>query len=290
MSGERHPGGYLERFYRCGDGLRLYYRDYGDAMWPSTPVVCLGGLTRNSKDFHPLARRLAGVGRRVLAPDYRGRGRSAYDPDWRRYHPRTYVEDVRHLLVANNLHRVVIIGTSLGGIVATAMAVAMPTVLAGVVLNDIGPEINPAAIVPIVEYLKAMPPLHDWAEAAERLRRFFPDLPAHDEESWIKLAKITYREDKDGLLRPDFDPAIVKPLLKGSADAGELWSLFRAIRAIPALAVRGELSTLLTEETLRRMAAALPLLATCTVPGVGHAPALTEPQAVVAIDAFLARF
>nr|WP_300500421.1 alpha/beta fold hydrolase [uncultured Rhodococcus sp.] len=142
-------GGYRERWLTAQDGLKLYFRDYqppggvtgGGPAASATPVLCLPGVSRNSKDFAPLAQRLS-QGRRVICPDYRGRGRSQYDPDWSHYHPPVYVDDIRHLLCALGVHRVHVIGTSLGGILAMVMAVAMPGTVAGAVLNDIGPEIE----------------------------------------------------------------------------------------------------------------------------------------------------
>src|SRR5690606_33321847 len=135
--------GFREHQYGAGDGLRLYYRAYGDPDSPALPVLCLSGLTRNSRDFHHLAGRLA-AGRRVICPDYRGRGCSARDPDWRSYPPRVYVDDILHLVVAANLHRFIVFGGWMGGLLAMGLAAARPTGLAGVVLNDVGPEINVA--------------------------------------------------------------------------------------------------------------------------------------------------
>lgn len=280
---------FRERHYRSQEGLKLYFRDYGDPVWKRTPVVCLGGVTRNSKDFDRLAPRLAATGRRVVCPDYRGRGRSAYDPDWRRYNPRSYIQDVRHLLIALNLHRVVVIGTSLGGILATGLAAASPTALAGVVLNDVGPVLDRDGLKPIVEYMKDDRPLADWPSVVQRLRTVAPGFPARTDEEWMRIARATYREDADGWLRFDWDPDVVKPMQVEKVRKVDLWPLFRALRRLPVAVVRGGESTLLSEDTLRRMADALPTMAATTVPGVGHAPSLDEPESVEAIDALLAR-
>src|SRR5262249_34199486 len=134
------------------DGLRLYFRDYGDPASERTPVLCLTGLTRNSADFHEVALRVAGE-RRVLAPDYRGRGRSAYDPDWRNYEPRIYVNDAAHLLAATGVERAVVIGTSLGGLLAMGLSVLRPTMVAGIVLNDIGPGLVGSGLARIMDYV-----------------------------------------------------------------------------------------------------------------------------------------
>ena len=130
---------YREATVSAQDGLALYYRDYGDALASKTPVLCLPGLTRNSADFAELAARLS-RGRRVLCPDYRGRGRSAYDSNWRNYDPYVYINDISHLLAATGIGRAVIVGTSMGGLLAMGLAVLRPTLVAGAVLNDIGPN------------------------------------------------------------------------------------------------------------------------------------------------------
>src|SRR5262249_571120 len=136
--------GFRACYYRSQDGLKLYYREYGDAAADEErlPVLCLPGLTRNSRDFHDLALRLAPQ-RRVPAPGHRGRGKSAWDPDWRNYRPEMYLSDVFDLLAVADAPRVVVVGTSMGGLLAIGLTAYRPTCLAGVVLNDIGPELKP---------------------------------------------------------------------------------------------------------------------------------------------------
>ena len=281
-------GGYRERAYAAEDGLRLYYRDYGDPLSAATAVLCLPGLTRNSKDFHGLALWMSRQ-RRVICPDYRGRGRSQYDPRWRRYQPATYINDLRHLLAVANLHRVVVIGTSLGGILAASMAVAMPCALAGAVLNDIGPVVERAGISRIIEFIGDERPQPDWDAAARYLRDTLPFLPADDAEGWLEIAHGTYRECEDGLLRFDWDPALVKPLLETRGEVGEFWPLFGALGDRPKLALRGELSDVLSAHTFEQMADRMPGLVRITVPGVGHVPALKDTATREAIGALLAR-
>src|SRR5215469_9759579 len=142
--------GFRDGFFTSQDGLRLYYRDYGDPLAARTPVLCLSGLARNSVDFDHVASRLA-KDRRVICPDYRGRGRSAYDDDWRRYEPRTYVMDILDLLALTGIGRAVVIGTSLGGLLGMGLAALQPTLIAGLVLNDIGPELVPSGLARIVD-------------------------------------------------------------------------------------------------------------------------------------------
>ncbi|MFQ5783467.1 MAG: alpha/beta fold hydrolase [Alphaproteobacteria bacterium] len=278
---------YRERRFTAQDGLSLYYRDHGDALSPHTPVVCLAGLTRNSRDFEVLAPRLARK-RRVLCLDYRGRGRSDHDPDWRRYTPAVYSGDVSDLLSAAGLHRVVVVGTSLGGLVAMMLAVARPTALAGVVLNDIGPDIDAAGLARIAAYVRAHAQQADWPSAVAFLRKSVVNRYLASDEDWLRIARRTWREEADGRLRSDFDPAIAKAFGRAPDAGPDSWRLFGALRRVPALAIRGGESDILSAATVERMAGVKPDLARITVAGVGHAPLLEEPECLSAIDDFLA--
>lgn len=286
--------GFRDGWLTSQDGLRLYYRDYlgppSPSMNPATPVLCLPGVTRNSKDFAPLAERLSSR-RRVICPDFRGRGRSDYDPDWKNYIPTVYAGDIRHLLVSLGLHRVHVIGTSLGGIVAMVMAVATPGVLAGVVLNDIGPEIGMAGLGGISDYMKDDTPLTGWDAAADHVRdAYLPNLPKGTPEDWMAIAKNTYRENPEGLLVHDWDWSIVRSFEKAlSGRKIDLWPLFRALGRVPVLCVRGALSGILSERTLDRMIEAMPAMAHVTVDDCGHPPRLSEANVLEALDAHLAR-
>ena len=289
-------GGYRERWLPAQDGLKLYFRDYlppggvtgGGPAASATPVLCLPGVSRNSKDFAPLAQRLS-QGRRVICPDYRGRGRSQYDPDWRHYHPPVYVDDIRHLLCALGVHRVHVIGTSLGGILAMVMAVAMPGTVAGAVLNDIGPEIDISGLAKIIDYLSDDTPLPDWDAVVGRLRETFPDLPARSPEDWLTIARNTYKDSPGGGLVHDWDHAIVNQFAKALGGKVSLWPLFKALERVPVLTVRGALSNILSGKTLRRMAETLPGMAQVTVEDCGHPPSLTEANVLEALDVHLAR-
>lgn len=281
--------GYRENHLSAQDGLRLYWRDYGDPLSPGVPVLCLTGLTRNSKDYHDLACRLA-PGRRVLCPDYRGRGRSQYDANPRNYDPRIYLQDIRHLLTAANVHRCVVVGTSLGGILAMALSVLMPAVVAGAVLNDIGPEVERGGLARIIAYIGRDRPQPDWPAATAELRRMFPNLSFKTEAGWAKLTRNTYRQAADGLLHFDWDVRLVEGVKRMAAGAmPDLWPLFLGLSEVPVLAVRGGASDVLTAAAFDRMAAAMPRLARVEVPGCGHAPALDEDEVVPAIDALLER-
>ncbi len=280
---------YLERTFTSQDNLAIYYREYGDAASTRTPLLCLAGLTRNSKDFHALALRYA-PRRRVLAMDYRGRGRSAYDPDWRNYRAQVYIRDIVHLLAATNAHPVIVIGTSLGGLLAMGLAVAQPTALAAVVLNDVGPEIDPAGIARIKGYLGQHSGLADWEAATARLREIYgPALPGLTDARWAELARAHFREGAGGAPELDYDPEISRPFSQAGAADLEAWPLFGALERVPTMVIRGALSDILSEATLARMIETKPDLVSIGVPDRGHAPLLDEPECLAALDDFIAR-
>ncbi|WP_162913357.1 alpha/beta fold hydrolase [Rhodospirillaceae bacterium SYSU D60014] len=286
MTEQTEPGEFRERHYRSQDGLRLYFRDYGDPLSPRHPVLCLSGLTRNAADFHDFATRLART-RRVICPDYRGRGRSAYDQNWRNYEPKTYINDIAHLLALCNIHSVVVVGASLGGLLAMGLAVARPTTLAGIVLNDVGPDIQGDGLVRILNYIGHDAPQPDWDTAVAHLKVLFPHAPPDTPAKWLRFARATFREGEDGLLHFNWDPALARPLRRSHRARPDLWPLFGALRPFPVLALRGELSDVLAPDTFERMGREHPDLIRITVPKVGHVPLLDEPPACEAIDGFL---
>ena len=277
---------YGARYFESDDGLVLFYRDYA-ADRPGTPVLCLPGLTRNSRDFEDLAPHIC-VTRRVLAPDLRGRGFSARDPDWRNYHPATYVRDVFTLLDHAGIGRVIVIGTSLGGIIAMGMAAREPARLAGVVLNDIGPEIAPAGLARISAYTGRLPPVRSWEEAVAQTREIYGQWwPGLTDRQWLTMARRAYREGEDGIPRLDIDPAIGTALREAGPQRGNPWAAFDALRDMPTLVLRGACSDVLSEETLAKMRQRKPDLVTVTVADRGHVPLLNEPESLDAIDQFV---
>ncbi len=280
---------FAEKFFRSRDGLQLYFRDYdGDAR--KAPVLCLHGLTRNSRDFAALAGHIA-PSRRVLVPDQRGRGRSQYDATWLNYHPGTYVDDMWTLLGELSIERVIVIGTSLGGLMAMLMAAMRPQMLASVVLNDIGPEIDPAGVARIQSYVGRLPPVRTWDDAAAQMKTVFGvALPDYDEQRWRELARNSFDEGDDGVPRLAADPRIgdaARSIPPPPGAVQGMWLAFGQLRDIPALALRGAHSDLLSAATLERMQREVPDLVAVTVPNRGHAPQLDEPQSLRAIDAFL---
>jgi pimeloyl-ACP methyl ester carboxylesterase len=280
---------YCERHLSAQDGLQLYYRDYGDRLSPRLPLLCLTGLTRNCQDYADLAARFAAT-RRVICPDYRGRGRSAYDADWRNYDPMIYLGDIGHILMANDIDRVVVVGTSLGGLLVMGFAVLRPTSIAAAVINDIGPDVDPGGLDRIIDFIGIDRPQPDWPSAVAMLRKTLPRLAIRDAQWWERFARATYREGADDALHFDWDIAIAEKLKRSAGNIQDLWPLFRALRDIPTLAVRGGISDVLSEDGLRRMIDAKPDLVAVTVPGIGHTPTLDEPEIKGVLDDFIARF
>ena len=290
---ERPPAasGFRERWISTQDNRSLYVREYGPRAGGRTPLLCLPGLTRNCRDFHDLALHLAGE-RRVVCPDLRGRGRSARETDWRNYRPETLLGDVMHLMAATDLHPAVIIGTSLGGILAMGVAVMRPRALAGVILNDTGPKMEPEGTRFIAAYIAENKAQPSWEAAAHYVRELVGQTWDKDDATWLRIARQSYSEGPDGKLYLDYDPAIARPLrdtMKGGKPSFDLWQLYGGLRHVPALLLRGEHSIVLTDETVAEMIRAKPDLTSVTVAGVGHAPLLDEPEALRAIDAFLSQ-
>lgn len=286
MSATQHTDGY----YSSADGLKLYFRDYpGPAAAGLDPLLCLPGLTRNSRDFDEVAALLCRRWR-VLTTDLRGRGHSEHDPDRGHYHPAQYVDDVFALLEHLSLTRVAVIGTSLGGWMAMLMAHRRPAALSAVVLNDIGPELDPAGLARVATSAGLLPAVADWDGAVAELRRHtelvFPDWSA---ERWMAFARKLYEPAADGGLDVRLDRNVGVALREGRSGLREdPWMLFGALAPIPTLLVHGALSDILTAPIIRRMQAAKPDLAVVTVPNRGHAPNLDEPEAIDAIESFLA--
>ena len=282
---------YQERRWQSRDDLILYARDYPAAEGPvRLPVVCLHGLTRNSKDFEEVAPWLAAQGRRVIVPDTRGRGLSGRDPEPGQYVPKTYAQDVLELMDGLGIARAVFVGTSMGGIVTMALAALRSTSVAAAVLNDVGPAVDPAGVARIMGYAGRKAETATWDEATDYVRRInAAAFPANDDEDWRRFARRTFR-DAGGKPELDYDPAIMIPLAQGRYKAPALlaWYLFRRLaRRRPILVVRGGLSDLLSPAILQRMRRHAPGLQYVEVPNVGHAPMLTEREAARGLKAFL---
>lgn len=283
---------FVDREWTAADGVRLYARDYAPAGGRCRlPVICLHGLTRNSKDFEEIAPRIAKGGRRVIVPDVRGRGRSASDPHPERYQPRTYARDILVLMDELGIRSAVFIGTSMGGLIMMALAAFRPGAVAAAILNDVGPEVGKAGIERILSYAGKAAPIESWDDAVDYVRRTNGvAFPAYGDSDWLAFARRTFR-DNAGLPVLDYDPAIAVPLSKGPPRTRSIVAAFlfkRLARRRPTMLVRGSLSDVTTAEIAAKMQRMAPLLQVVDVPEVGHAPTLTEPVAAKAIDDFLA--
>jgi pimeloyl-ACP methyl ester carboxylesterase len=283
---------FTDRSWTSADGLALHARDYAPSSGPARlPVLCLPGLTRNAVDFEDLAPWIAGRGRRVLAVDFRGRGGSAWDPQPMNYVPPSYAADVLALLDATGIGRALIVGTSLGGIVAMALASLRPAAIAGAVLNDVGPSLNPEALRRIGAYTGQDPNVKDWAEAAAYARKINGEaFPAYGSVKWDGFARHLFVEGPGGRPRLAYDPEIIAPIraVGPGALAPDITPLFLALAAgRPLLLVRGGISDLLDPPRVAQMRALAPHMAYAEAPGVGHAPMLDEPEAREAIATFL---
>ncbi len=282
---------YREHIIYSADALSLYVRDYritADSDQIGV-VLCLGGLTRNSKDFHRLALRLQANGYRVICPDYRGRGLSAYDRHWANYQPVTYLNDIRHIITALDIGHFVVVGTSLGGVLAMVLGVTMPASLRGVLLNDVCPDIPYLGLRPVLDFMAKTQPLQTWDQAIAKLQQTFPDYPASTADDWDYIARCTYKKRDDGMLVYDWDPAIARPLRNPTPGQERvLWAYFASLRSVPVAVLRAELSPFISEPGWQRMARIIPHIRRATVSGVGHAPALTEQTSTGLTDAWLA--
>jgi pimeloyl-ACP methyl ester carboxylesterase len=274
------------RTYQSHDGLELFYRDYNDAT-PGTPVICLPGLTRNSRDFIHVAEHI-GERRRVIAPDFRGRGFSARDKNWKNYHPGTYVTDTWTLLDELGIEHVIVLGTSLGGLCAMAMSAMNAERLAAVIMNDVGPEINPAGLARIQSYVGKQVPPTNWDEAADQAFEAYGDtLPGLPRAYWERMAWRAYREDAEGVPVLDYDQNIGRAIREVGAQVTDPWDFFEALSAVPTTLLWGENSDILTRDIVDKMLARNPGLELVPVANRGHAPQLDEPECLAAIDAVL---
>ena len=276
---------FIDVFYQSDDGLRLYARDYPSAVTSAPVILCLPGLTRNSKDFATLANTLQQT-HRVICPDQRGRGRSARDTDAANYRPDQYALDMFSLLNVLQINEVVIIGTSLGGLMAILMIASDPARIKAAVLNDVGPEVDPRGVARITRYVGKTAPANNWEEAVQQTASInaaaFPDF---NHVEWQTMTRDLYVQvGRVPVL--DYDPAIAHGLATGSA-APNLWPLFDAVGDKPMLVIRGQDSDILSVETLAEMSRRLPHLTSLNIARRGHAPTLTEPEAHKAICQFL---
>jgi pimeloyl-ACP methyl ester carboxylesterase len=282
---------YEDGWWLTTDGLKLHYRDYPGGADGRPPILCIPGLTRNARDFESVAERLSPEWR-VICVDLRGRGESPQSLDSASYAPPVYVLDIGALYVALGLSKTVLLGTSLGGLIAMAMALTTPERLAGVLLNDIGPVIDPIGLSRIRGYVGKSASWPTWLHAARGIAEAERDaFPRYVVEDWLRVAKRRCRLTSAGRVVFDYDMRIGEPIREAPADAPapDLWPAFSALRGRPIALLRGARSDLLTQAAAEEMARRLSSLEWAVVPDVGHAPSLEEPESVAVIDRLLER-
>jgi pimeloyl-ACP methyl ester carboxylesterase len=286
MSSKIARAGYEDRYITVRDGLRLHYRDYPGAD-DKPPILCLHGLTRNSRDWAEFADRYS-PRFRVLALEFRGRAGSDYDPVPQRYNPLTYAGDVVELLDQLGIAQAIFVGTSLGGLVTMTIAATVPQRIYATILNDIGPDVDAGGVDRILTYVGKDRRFKDWDEATDAIAaNYGSSFDRYTHEDWVKMAKRNCRED-GGEICFDYDMAIAEPFkTSGPTPHVDLWPFFEVLAQKPLLVVRGAKSDLLTPSTAAKMKEVAPRMKLAVIPGVGHAPELNEPEAIAAIDDFL---
>lgn len=280
-----------DRYWESADGLRLHYRDYpASGRGPATkaPLICLAGLTRNARDFEPVAELIGGK-RRMIAIDFRGRGESGYAKDPMSYVPLTYMQDVDLLLRELDLKGFVLLGTSLGGLVSMLLAATWAKAVKGVILNDVGPEIGAKGLERIRSYVGQGRSFETWMHAARATAEAQGDIyPDYSIDDWLRMAKRTCKLGSNGRISLDYDMKISEPFRLPGGEAGvDLWPAFDALADTPLLVLRGEKSDILEKAGATKMLKKHKGAKLVTVPGVGHAPSLDEPEAQDAIRGFL---
>jgi pimeloyl-ACP methyl ester carboxylesterase len=278
------------RFTAASDGLALHALDYGNAHAHRLPVVCLPGLSRTAEDFTPLADALSKE-RRVLALDLRGRGLSGYDRDPKNYKIAVETDDVITVMSALAVGPAIFVGTSRGGLVTMTLATKRADLLAGVVLNDIGPVVDTSGVMRIKSYVGKLRQPASFEEGADILRDIsddqFPNLTAGD---WLDAAKRAWREDGEEFV-VTYDPALTHTLETVSPDKPfpTLWKEFDAMAQVPLMVVHGANSDILSDATVTAMEVRRPDMEIVTVPDQGHAPLLADGRTIAAIAAFAAK-
>jgi len=280
---------WVHGYWLSDDGLRLHYRDYeGSDRRP--PIICIPGLTRNARDFEGVADRLAGDWR-LICVELRGRGESGYSRNPMSYVPHVYLNDLETLLAALELRRFVLFGTSLGGMLTMLLALRDHERIAGAVINDIGPVLDARGVARIRSVVGRAQSWPTWLHAARHYAEIQHDIhPKWKLDQWLVHAKRVCRLNANGRIILDYDMRIAEPF-KAAPESAQvaLWDAFDALKAVPTLLVRGARSDILAVETMKQMVERDPTLETVTVPNVGHAPTLEEPEVVEAINRLLER-
>jgi pimeloyl-ACP methyl ester carboxylesterase len=284
--------GFASVFVTAPDGLRLHVRSYGSRVACALPVVCLPGLARTAADLHALAAAMAAdpaKPRLVLALDYRGHGQSEYDRNPDNYTLPVSLADLSTVLIALETAPAIFLGTSYGGLLAMMLAAWRPTAIAGVILNDIGPVIEPQGWVRIKGYVGKLPVPRNFEEGGDILRWWFDaQFPKLAPQDWIAFAQSTWRQH-GGRLVPDYDPKLARTLQGADLQRlPTLWNHFDALARVPLMIIRGARSDMLASTTLQAMVSRRDALEVVVVPDQGHPPFLVEPNLIRRITDFVA--
>ncbi|MAR79272.1 MAG: hypothetical protein CMM18_03475 [Rhodospirillaceae bacterium] len=276
---------FKEKYIRTQDGLRLYLRDYNEYSLKNTPIICLPGLTRNSKDFHNFAK-IIYKSRRVISIDMRGRGKSSFDSNAANYwKPAVYMNDIFSITAALNIHNGIFVGTSLGGLMAMQVALVRPSCVLGIILNDIGPDLPINGVKTIHSNLNKLLKFKNWEEA----KNYYQDKynfhhPNFSSNQWLQQTKNTFKSENN-LIVSDYDIKILSEAINTS-QSNDLWKLYSAIKNIPTVCIRGKLSDILLEKTFNKMKKEKKDLIQITVENCGHNPQLDEPEVIYTLDNF----
>ncbi|WP_339632661.1 alpha/beta hydrolase [uncultured Sneathiella sp.] len=282
---------FAEKYYQSQDNLNLYYREYGSEE-DACPLLCLSGLTRNSADFHSFSERYS-KNRKVYALDYRGRGKSDRDADYKNYNPQVYLGDIYSFLTSVGIERALFVGTSLGGLMTMAMAGFAKNFIAGAILNDVGPEVDKSGSARILDYVGKDVRFSSLEEAAAKQKEqyigAYPDL---SDEDWLGQANTTFSYDqtaKNYCLNYDLNLSKALAEQLNSNEPVDLWPFFKALGDIPTLAIRGALSDVLSDTVFMRMKSENPNMETVVLKNRGHVPLLNEPELLPVLDKFIDR-
>lgn len=282
-------------FCQSADGLKLHAKVIGPDSSTALPVLCLPGLTRTADDFDDIACAIAtspAAPRKVVSVDYRGRGLSDYDADPAKYAVPVELGDVLAIAASLGISRAILLGTSRGGLISMAMAAAQPKLLAGVILNDIGPALEIGGLMKIKGYIADPPPRQTWDEAARGLKELFGTVfPSLTDDEWMAWARRAFREKASGGLERSYDLKLSHTLdgLDPANPLPQVWELFDAMAGVPLMLIHGALSDLLSRQGVQDMIARRPDIDLVTVPDQGHAPLLADKATMDRIVAFCAR-
>ncbi len=276
---------YQEKYIRSQDGLKIYLRDYNQYNLKNIPIICLPGMTRNSKDFHNFAKIFC-KSRRIITIDMRGRGKSEYDKITKNYwKPGIYMSDIFSITNALNIHKGIYLGTSLGGLMAMQVALIRPSSVSGVILNDIGPDLPINGVTTIHKNLRKSLSFKSWEEAKNFYeKKYKSHHPNFSSDQWLIQTKNTFAV-KNNLIVSDYDINILSEAVDTS-QSNNLWQLFLAIKKIPTVCIRGELSDILLESTFNKMKSEKKDLIQLTLKNCGHNPQLDEPEVINILEHF----